>query len=96
MLLHLKDHCIQTAAKQESRRIVSALLELDESSKRFKQLADDLDLVTSFLEKTDFTKMRTERPELAGGCNIHVELTLDADPWQFALTVVRGVGADTQ
>lgn len=96
MLLHLKDHCIQTAAKQESRRIVSALLELDESSERFKQLADDLELVTSFLENSDFRKMRAERPELAGGCDIHVELMLDADPGRFVLTVVSGVGADAQ
>jgi len=96
MLLHLKNHCIQTAAKHERRCIASALLELDESSERFKQLADDLELLTSFLENTDFRKMRTERPELAGGCDVHVQLTLDADPEQFVVTVIRGVGADTQ
>ena len=96
MLLHLKSHCIQTAAKQKRKRIASALLELHESSEGFKQLADDLELVTSFLENTDFRKTRAERPELAGGCDIHVELMLDADPGQFVLTVVRRGGADTQ
>ena len=96
MLLHLKDHCIETAAKQERRRVVSALLELDESSERFRQLGDDLELVTSFLEKGDFRHMRSDRPELSGGCDIHVELTRDEDPGKFVLTVVAGPDADTQ
>ena len=96
MLLHLRDHCIETAAKQERRRVVSALLELDESSERFRQLGDDLELVTSFLEKSDFRTMRSDRPELAGGCDIHVELTRDEDPGEFVLTVVARPDAETQ
>ena len=96
MLLHLEDHCIETAAKQERRRVVSALLELDESSERFRRLGDDLELVTSFLEKGDFRKMRSDRPELAGGRDIHVELTRDEDPGEFVLTVVTRPDAETQ
>jgi hypothetical protein len=96
MLLHLKDHCIETAAKQERRRVVSALLELEESSERFRQLAADLELVTSFLEKGDFRTMRSDRPELSGGHDIRVELTRDEDPGKFVLTVVTMPDAGTR
>ena len=96
MLLHLEKHCIETAAKQERRRVVSALLELDESSEQFRRLADDLELVTDFLENSDFRKLRSQRPELAGGCDVHVELTRDADRGRFVLTVVRTVCVDTE
>jgi hypothetical protein len=96
MLLHLKDHCIETAAKQKRRRIVSSLLELDESTARFRRLGDDLELLTSFLETSDFRKLRSDRPELSGGSNIHVELTRDEDPGEFVLTVVAGPDAHTR
>jgi hypothetical protein len=96
MLLHLKDHCIETAAKQERRRIVSALLELDESTARFRQLGDDLELLTSFLESGHFRKLRSDRPELSGGSDIHVELTRHEDPGKFVLTVVAEPDAYTR
>jgi hypothetical protein len=94
MLLHLENHCIETAAKRERRRVVSELLDLEESSEQFSRLADDLELVTEFLENSDFRKLRSERPELAGGCDVHVELTRDADRKGFALAVVGTVQTD--
>jgi hypothetical protein len=96
MLLHLKNHCIETSAKQERRRVVSALLELDESTERFRKLADDLELITSFLENSDFRRLRSDRPELSGGSDIRVELTRDAEPGEFVLSVVRTPPAETQ
>ncbi len=96
MLLHLKDHCIETAAKKKRRHVVSALLELDESSEGFSQLAEDLDLLTSFLEISDFRRMRSERPELSGGSDIGVELMRAAEPGGFVLNVVRPLPAETQ
>jgi hypothetical protein len=88
MLLHLKDHCIETAAKRERRRVVSELLEVEESSERFGQLAADLEVITEFLEDSDFRKMRSERPELSGGCDIHVELRRDAGSGGVEVRVV--------
>lgn len=88
MRFHLKEHCIETAARQERRRVVSELLELDESSERFQQLADDLELVTGFLERSDFGRLRSQRRELAGGCDVWVELARDPDAGKFVLTVV--------
>jgi hypothetical protein len=96
MLLRLRDHCIEAAAKQERRRVVSALLEVDESTERFRQLGDDLELITSFLENSDFRRMRSDRPELAGGSDIFVELTRDEDSGKFLLTVVTRPDADAQ
>jgi hypothetical protein len=95
MLLHLEGHCIETAAKRERRRVVSELLDLDESSEQFRRLADDLELVTEFLENSDFRKLRSQRPELAGGCDVHVELRRAADRGRFMLTVVGTARAET-
>ena len=83
MLIHLKHHCIEAAAKQERRRIVAALLEVDESSERFGRLGNELELLTSFLENSDFRRIRSDRPELAGGSDIFVELTRGEDPMEF-------------
>jgi hypothetical protein len=96
MLLHLKGHCIETAAKQERRRIVSTLLELDESSQRFSQLAEDLELLTGFLESSDFRRIRSERPELSGGRDLRVELRRDAEPGAFVLNVVEALPEETE
>jgi hypothetical protein len=96
MRLDLKHHCIETAAKQERRRVVSELLELDESSERFSQFAEDLELVTEFLENSNFRAIRSDRPELAGGRDIVVELTRGEDRGQFVLTVVDRPGPDTE
>ena len=89
MLLHLKGHCIETAAKQERMRVESALLELDVSSPQFGRLAKDLELITAFLESSDFPRIRSDRPELSGGCELRVELTGDAERGEFLLTVVE-------
>lgn len=96
MLLDLRQHCIETAAKQKRRHVVSALLELEETSERFRQLAEDLELLTSFLENSDFRKMRSERPELSGGSHIRVELKRGAEPGEFVVDVVRTLPLETQ
>ena len=96
MLLHLKDHCIETAAKRKRRHVVSALLELDEASEGFSQLAEDLELLTTFLENSDFRRMRSERPELSGGSDIQVELIRAAEPGGFVLNVIRTLPAERQ
>jgi hypothetical protein len=96
MLLHLKKHCIETAAKQERRRIVSALLDLDESSEHFRELAEELELISGFLEGSDFRKIRSDRPELSGGCDIHVELTRDTEGGEFVLSLVNVPCANTE
>ena len=94
MIFHLRNHCIEAAAKQERRRVVSALLELDEASQDFRRLGDDLELLTSFLENTDFRRLRAERPELAGGCDIHVELVGDLETGRFELSAVTAPRAE--
>jgi hypothetical protein len=88
VLLHLRDHCIETAAKKERRRVVSELLELEESSSGFRRLAADLDLLTDFLESSDFRKMRSERLELSGGYDGYAELTRDAASGKVVVRIV--------
>jgi hypothetical protein len=70
-------------------RLVSALLDLDESSPQFGRLAKDLELITAFLESSDFPRIRSDRPELSGGCDLRVELTGDARRGEFVLTVIE-------
>lgn len=96
MLLHLEAHCIETAAKRERRRVVSALLDVDESTEAFSELADELDLLTGFLESQDFRKLRSERPELAGERDLYVELTRAPKEGRFARIVVRTPDNETR
>lgn len=96
MLLRLKNHCIETAAKDERRRIVSARLGLDESTERFRRLAEDLELITRFLENSDFRRMRSDRPGLVGGCDVVLELGRDAEAGGVLLNVGRKPAVDTR
>lgn len=89
VLLHLEGHCIETAAKRERMRIESVLVELEVTSPRFSRLAKDLELITGFLERSDFPRIRSDRPELSGGSDVRVELTGDAEHGEFSLTVIE-------
>jgi hypothetical protein len=77
-------------------RLVSVLLELDESSRRFRRLAKDLELITGFLERSDFPRIRSDRPEFSGGRDVSVELAGDAKRGEFVLTVIEPLAAGSR
>lgn len=71
---NLKDHCIETAAKNEYRRLV------DEYLKEGKEeIGEKIEFLREFLTTQDFRKIRAERPELSGGYDITVEITKEKE-----------------
>ncbi len=65
VILKTGGHCIQAAAKSEFRRITLMILEStgDEIS---PVLAEQIELLTDFLEKSDFGELRSSDERLAG------------------------------
>ncbi len=48
------------------------------SEKENKQIAEEIQLLKKFVEKSDFKKMRSSDRRLAGGMNVKVALSQDA------------------
>ncbi len=65
VILKTGDHCIQGAAKSEFRKITMMILEStgDEIS---PVLAEQIELLTDFLEKSDFGELRSSDDRLSG------------------------------
>jgi hypothetical protein len=71
VVLDLSQHCIETAARREHRRLLEAILDLDH---RDRAMEDRLAVLTDFLKQADFGRLRAEQPQLAGGASVRVEL----------------------
>ena len=85
MKLRVEHHCIETAARKEYRRVQALLLGLEESTPQFLENAQSLTLLENFLRKTDFSELRTKRPELSGGRILEVDLVEGDGPDEFEL-----------
>ena len=70
LLLHLQEHCIETAARTEYKRRLAKMLGADTSEEEMQPF----ELLNQFLEETNFPKLRGERPELNGSKNITVSV----------------------
>ena len=71
VVLDLSKHCVETAARSEHRRLTKAAIEQTEGT---EDLAGPLELLHAFLTGTDFQRLRTEDPRLAGGQALQVVL----------------------
>jgi hypothetical protein len=66
-------HCIETVAKREYERVLSALLR---GVQEDPQLAEELELLRMFLESADFGQLRSRCEELLlAGKRVSVRLT---------------------
>ena len=72
VLLDLSEHCIETAAKTAHRHLANELLEKDEGD---VDTEEKLAILERFLKTTDFARIRSESPELAGGSQLLVRLS---------------------
>ena len=70
VVLDLSFHCVQTAARKEHARLEQLLL----AGRPELEAQERLMLLGEFLESTDFKKLRAERPELAGGTPVQLEV----------------------
>jgi hypothetical protein len=71
IVLDLSDHCIETAAKREYRRLVDVAMALEGDD---QDIEEKLTLLKEFLERTNFRQLRGERPDLAGGSPVQVSV----------------------
>ncbi len=65
VLLTTGGHCIQSAAKDEFRRITRIILDSADND-ILPVLAEQLELLKEFLENTDFNTLRASDERLAG------------------------------
>ena len=77
--LKLGPECIETRSKQEYQRLMNAAMEEHESGEtdHTECVRNKFELITGFLLVTDFSQLRSERPELNGGSEIEVEIKQD-------------------
>jgi len=81
----LRNHCIQTAARQEYQQLLSVCLREDEPG---EEVTEKLSLLRDFLERTDFQRLRSQRPELSGMSEVRVAIRR-APPQGFECDVLR-------
>lgn len=74
--LNLEEACIQTTAKRVHRAITLALIEERASE---AAVGPVLEMLESFLLRTDFGALRMVHPELAGGTRCRARLYRRAD-----------------
>ncbi len=72
--LNLRKHCIETEIKKIYNRSVSQYFK---SGTDKAQLEKQIDLLKTFLEKSDFSYLRSTYPELAGHSDADVTLKTD-------------------
>lgn len=65
IILHTGEHCIETSAKIEFRRLTDQLLESDSGSID-PELEKKIELLLYFLKNTDFNALRASDERLAG------------------------------
>jgi hypothetical protein len=62
--LHIKNHCIETEARNEYRRLMDIYFSTDDLE---GELDEKIELLRDFLEISDFSKLRTSDMRLSGG-----------------------------
>jgi len=78
-------HCIQTLAKREYDQIMSHLLE---TSADKPKLGERLEILKSFLESTDFNKLRSEyEPYIVQGKQVTFTLYTQADTTKYRMEI---------
>lgn len=76
IILNLKEHCIETEARRLHQELVTEYMGIEREN---KQIGEKIELLRKFVETSDFKKMRSNDRKLAGGMNVKVVLSEDAD-----------------
>jgi hypothetical protein len=71
VILELFQHCIETAAKRAYHHLAHTIAE---DERICLELQEKLTLLQDFLESSDFSKLRSEHPQIAGGTHTRVRL----------------------
>ncbi len=72
--LFLKDHCIETGAKKELKRLMDQYFEDPDSP---DALLEKIELLRRFIEESDFPALRASDERLSGISEATVRISLD-------------------
>lgn len=91
IILHLREgRCIQGAARTRHGDLVNELLSRDAEPSHKE--ADEVELLAEFLEVTDFTSLRGQRPDLDGRSEVVVHVAKTA-PGLFVVDILDREGS---
>lgn len=76
--LQIKDHCIETAAKHEFKRLMDDYFEADADNET-DSIEENIEILREFIEKADFARLRSSDPRLTGEIESVVYLDKDGD-----------------
>ena len=79
MVLDLREHCVETAARKRNRELAEHLLRDDLTEEERAEAAAQIRILESFAKGRDFRAMRAQDPELAGGAAVELVLWLEPD-----------------
>lgn len=74
--LHIKDHCIETAAKLEFKKLMDEYFETDNDT---GLLEDKIEVLREFIESADFVHLRGSDQRLSGEIETVVYITKEND-----------------
>lgn len=74
--LHLKDHCIETAAKKKLRDLTDQYYNTENVP---DILLQEIKFLQTFIEKSDFPRLRSEDERLSGTQEIFVRIYMKDD-----------------
>ena len=74
--LELKDHCIETVAKRELKRLIVLYFEDDEST---FEIVNRIEILQRFLNESDFPTLRSSDIRLSGDVESIVYISQDED-----------------
>jgi hypothetical protein len=75
--LHTGDHCIETAAKNEFRRLMDSYFAAP-PGRQEQGIEEKLALLRDFLDTSDFPALRASDPRLSGYRESRIRITRDA------------------
>lgn len=75
--LRLDGHCIACAVNRRAHELIEGLLNCEDEAV-IQDLNRELERLTRFHQRTDFNRLRAEKPELAGSRCVDVTLREDA------------------
>ncbi len=74
--LHLHDHCIETEAKRELKRLMDLYFESDDKA---QVIEEQIQILEKFLNRSDFPTLRASDERLSGIVESVVYVSIDED-----------------
>ena len=73
--LHLHDHCIETEARRELKRLMDLYFESDDECP--EEIEEQIEILEKFLSRSDFPALRASDERLSGIIESVVRISID-------------------